>query len=293
MTGLDVFAFRLRFRVDRPGRRFLGSPWRGAFGHHLKRLVCLFPRGGECPECPLRQSCAYARVFEPNALIPDQAGSVPAPYALFPRWRSRGQGLDLHLSLFGEDAARQLPYLVHALKQAGRDGVAGNRFDFEGIEHWRDGAWASLDGVPRPLGGIIAPPAGGKVRVCMRSPLRCKHRGHYVGAREITLDVWLTALRRRLIALAEAVGDAAAMRKFCASGTAGEWREAEWRWREFPRYSRRQRSEMKVGGLIGGFALDEETARRLWPTLWLGQWTHAGKLATMGLGRYEMEVNGG
>ncbi len=291
MSVLAVYPFRLRFHADRPGRRFLGSPWRGAFGHWLKRTVCLF-RHGQCPECSLKGGCMYVRVFDPAIARDDGQRSQPAPYALFPRWREDGRVLEIGLTLFGEEAAGQLPYLVHALKQAGREGVAGKRFDFEGIEHWRGGAWTGLDDAIEPLDLAPAPAPFGKLRVRMLSPLRFKHRGRYVGAREITLDVWLASLRRRLIALAEAVGDAGAMREFCASVTEDEWRDAEWRWREFPRYSRRQRSEMKVGGLIGGFALDEETAQRLWPMLWLGQWTHAGKLATMGLGRYEMEEIG-
>lgn len=43
---------------------------------------------------------------------------------------------------------------------------------------------------------------------------------------------------------------------------------------------------MQMGGLMGSFRLDGVELDDFWPYLWLGQWTHAGKAATMGLGRY-------
>ena len=51
----------------------------------------------------------------------------------------------------------------------------------------------------------------------------------------------------------------------------------------------RQKTEMQMGGLLGSFQVDSVQLGELWPYLWLGQWTHAGKAATMGLGRYRIE----
>ena len=45
-----------------------------------------------------------------------------------------------------------------------------------------------------------------------------------------------------------------------------------------------------MGGVHGVFTISSHQGKQLWPMLWLGQWTHIGKLTTMGLGRYEMEV---
>jgi CRISPR/Cas system endoribonuclease Cas6 (RAMP superfamily) len=45
---------------------------------------------------------------------------------------------------------------------------------------------------------------------------------------------------------------------------------------------------MQMGGILGSFLLNGEELADFWPYLWLGQWTHAGKGATMGLGRYRI-----
>ena len=39
-----------------------------------------------------------------------------------------------------------------------------------------------------------------------------------------------------------------------------------------------------MGGLVGSFILNLSGLETVWPYLWLGQWIHAGKAATMGLG---------
>jgi len=44
-----------------------------------------------------------------------------------------------------------------------------------------------------------------------------------------------------------------------------------------------------MGGLIGEVELDGAGLESFWPYLWLGQWTHAGKGAVMGLGGYRIE----
>lgn len=47
-----------------------------------------------------------------------------------------------------------------------------------------------------------------------------------------------------------------------------------------------------MGGLVGSFALAGAALDRFWPLLWLGQWAHAGKGCSMGLGRYVLEPLG-
>ncbi|MGH8476071.1 MAG: CRISPR system precrRNA processing endoribonuclease RAMP protein Cas6 [Methylococcales bacterium] len=47
---------------------------------------------------------------------------------------------------------------------------------------------------------------------------------------------------------------------------------------------------MQMGGIVGRFQLDETELEPFWPYLWIGQWLHAGKSATMGPGRYAIEA---
>jgi hypothetical protein len=56
--------------------------------------------------------------------------------------------------------------------------------------------------------------------------------------------------------------------------------------------SSRQRQEMTLGGVLGRWTLSGNSAvlAQLWPWLWLGQWLHLGKNATVGLGGYRLAL---
>ena len=61
-------------------------------------------------------------------------------------------------------------------------------------------------------------------------------------------------------------------------------------WFDWKRYSSRQQQEMTLGGVVGQWHLHgpTEALANAWPWLWLGQWLHVGKNATMGLGGYRL-----
>ena len=61
------------------------------------------------------------------------------------------------------------------------------------------------------------------------------------------------------------------------------------KWFDWTRYSSRQHTEMNMGGLIGSVQLDMQDLDDFWPYLWLGQWTHAGKGTSMGMGAYTIK----
>lgn len=65
--------------------------------------------------------------------------------------------------------------------------------------------------------------------------------------------------------------------------------EAELRWRDWTRYSSRQKTQMKMGGLLGSIRLPGEQIEPFWPVIQLGQWVHAGKGSVMGLGKYRID----
>ena len=60
------------------------------------------------------------------------------------------------------------------------------------------------------------------------------------------------------------------------------------RWHDCERYSSRQKGRMAFGGMAGEAECEGPLASFL-PSLLFGQWTHAGKNATFGLGRDEVE----
>ena len=62
------------------------------------------------------------------------------------------------------------------------------------------------------------------------------------------------------------------------------------KWFDWTRYSSRQQQEMTLGGVLGHWTLHgaPDVLAKVWPWLWLGQWLHVGKNATMGLGGYAL-----
>ena len=75
---------------------YKGSTFRGAFGAALKETVCALKRQ-DCPQCLLRPSCLYARVFEIQPAVQSQRlAAAPHPYVIIPpqsRNIQRGQPL--------------------------------------------------------------------------------------------------------------------------------------------------------------------------------------------------------
>lgn len=56
---------------------------------------------------------------------------------------------------------------------------------------------------------------------------------------------------------------------------------------DWERYSNRQRTRMKLGGVVGTATYAGDLAPFL-PLLSLGEWLHVGKGATFGLGKYQI-----
>ncbi|HEX9944261.1 MAG TPA: hypothetical protein VGG03_19800, partial [Thermoanaerobaculia bacterium] len=68
---------------------FKGSMLRGAFGHALRRSVCLMGPEQPCETCRLRRACAYTRIFE--TFVEDEPppllrglDAAPRPYVFEP-----------------------------------------------------------------------------------------------------------------------------------------------------------------------------------------------------------------
>jgi hypothetical protein len=61
-------------------------------------------------------------------------------------------------------------------------------------------------------------------------------------------------------------------------------------WFDWTRYSSRQQQEMTLGGVLGNWTLHgaPDVLAEIYPWLWLGQWLHVGKNASMGLGKYHL-----
>ncbi len=302
-----ISRFRFVFRALDPLRMppYSGSAWRGLLGHGLRRSVCV-TRQPDCTGCLLAGSCLYSTFFESPGRysgVPERGAAVPHPFVLSiapdePREYAPGETLTLGINLIG-DASKPLPYLVHALEQAGRRGIGkGNgRFELLGVQAEPDlgrGGWLPVyspeqghmnrpPAVSRQWG---APPAG--VELTFTTPLRIKRHGKLVGPGEFALDHLLQQLSRRFDLLSRLYADHGRPAFSPTAGTSIRLTRSRLSWHDWTRYSSRQGDLMHMGGLIGGLVLEGQGLQELWPWLWLGQWLHLGKATSMGLGRYRL-----
>jgi hypothetical protein len=284
---------------------FLGSMLRGAFGHALRRMVCVMGPEQACAECGLRQACAYTRIFEPyveGEPPPFLRGIDQAvrPYVFEPLDEggrlAPGEALRFDLLLFGQ-AAELAAYTVLAVERMARVGLGARRapFRLQKVEALSpDGSAQEVFRAGAPLSGAritagvpeAVPLPEGEVTLRFETPLRIKVRDH-LNDRPRFRDLAFNMLRR-ILELAH----------FHVPGAVIEWNfrplleraddvrilAVDLAWHDWERFSQRQGTTMKLGGLVGTVTLAGDLAP-FNPLLRAAEVVHVGKGATFGLGK--------
>lgn len=301
---------------------YLGSVLRGGFGSALRRVCC--PLGaGHCTQCPHPPVCPYAYIFEtapvhgPEVLRDLQ--DVPRPFVLEvaplgsePVHLVPGDRVEFGFVLIGR-AVEYLPHCVAALRDMAVTGVGRNRrrLELERVLQVDPSAFlaGSTDGHTIYCSGA---PVNNKavaercvrsshilqlaerydgfgVKLVFETMTRLKHGDRLVGTPE--MHVMVRALMRRVSALAyfhhgirldldfRAIIDWSKRVKLVQDRTS---------WTEWVRYSNKQNSAMKMGGIIGEAAY-EGSVEPLLPLLIGGSLVHVGKNVTFGHGKYTVE----
>ena len=270
---------------------------------------------------------ACAALFEtpPQAtLLRQQFNQVPNPYVIEPpamgqRQLEAGDPLVFHMVLVGADALRQLPLIVHAWQRALGHGLGKQRapavleaLSWVGEQGQIEPVLDAVTGqvvshqaqllVPMTPGqpglpanaGAQGPSPSPSLSLHIDTPLRLQHQGQPLGPTQLDLrTLALAVVRRASLMLQIHAGlpvqpDMAALLETLAETTDDR---SQLRWHDWTRYSSRQQQEMTLGGVIGAWELSGPATTVLWPWLWLGQWLHLGKNATMGMGRYDLRCS--
>jgi hypothetical protein len=148
------------------------------------------------------------------------------------------------------------------------------------------GVRESLTAVP-----VVIPPPASAVLIELITPLRMKRHGRLVGPREFQVSDFLRQLLRRTRDIAHFHGETEGVGFMLPRSRAEVFDRTatmELRWRDWARYSSRQKSRLRMGGMTGSLRLQGETLEEWWPLLWYGQWLHLGKATSMGLGQYRI-----
>lgn len=303
LPRLPLARYRLRFQVAGEGRlpAYRGSAWRGVLGHALKKTVCV-TRLDSCPSCLLYRSCPYPYIFETppplGAKKMRKYSAAPHPFLLELSQAGKGGLEEVGLTLIGH-GNRFLAYLIHAFQRAGERGLGKDRVpmvlcDVSQTRVPEENSWVS---VYRPGGVLQAyppvvprlPPAPSSLTLQLQTPLRLQSRGRLVTPRSFQFSDLFSTLLRRVSMLSYFHTDTPLETDFAglvSKSRAVTPRAVTLAWKEWPRYSSRQKTSMQMGGLLGEIVLDLEEGSPFWPYLWLGQWVHAGKGTSMGLGQF-------
>ena len=298
----------LRLRVTLEARQkaelppYKGSLLRGAFGHALRRAVCAAGRGQDCDDCSLHEGCAYGRLFEPRQGFVAGRPSAVRPYVFEPHGFAERYGpgdlLKFDLLLFG-DAVELQAFAVLACERLAEAGLGYRRARFElqrvAFED-RRGAWRSgfERGVRRwgekapaaPLPGEPLP--GDRLTLRLLTPVRIKGDGRLI--RHFDFRLLASRMLRRTLELAHLAGGGAEaagdfdVEAFLERAEGVRVDDARTRWFDWRRFSNRQGSTMKLGGVVGEIDLegDLEPFSALLRT---AEVVHVGKGATFGLGK--------
>ncbi len=299
--------YRFVFTAEKslPETYYEGSAWRGAFGHALKRTVCVI-RKTRCEDCPLFTSCCYARIFEtpspPGTMKMRKYNSVPHPFVICPLANTKNKGGEytLQVRLFG-NTIQDLAYVVYAMSQAGSNGVANTRFELKRVEQYPASTvkepqviFSNQEGNPlQPLPGFEThiPELPKKIRIRFYTPFRVKKDGKLVSPEAFTFHNLFSPLLRRhsmLMYFHEEMELDVPFKELTTEAHHIEITQRNLRWFDWARRSSRQNSVIRMGGIVGDFVLETKKLEPYWPFLWLGQWTHVGKGTVMGLGNYNI-----
>ncbi len=313
MSNLSIGNYLLNFRIEEdcllpPAT---GSMWRGLLGHELQRMSTGEAAAPTDLPCWISRTRLYEYFIQtpppPDTPAMRRYPHVPHPYAFAMPLHEEdvrlpaNTHLELRIALFGK-ANELLNVAILALVRA----AAG------GLGKWR--ARASLLRVTQLLPGgesrhvfapgeqlrqpVLAapevPPAPTTaVRLRLLTPLRLQHQGRLMKPETFSPQALLMNLVRRhsMLHLFHGPGELQAdFRALKSDSQKVRLVDADLRWQRLARYSARQKQSVPLDGIIGSFVLDISQAPDLWPFLWLGQFTHAGKGTVFGLGQLKVET---
>lgn len=309
----DVPFLRLRFALEsRDDARlppYKGSLLRGAFGHALRRAVCAMGPRQPCETCSLNRACVYPRLFEafaPPEPPPFLHGrpAAPRPFVFEPLDERRdfrpGEHLPFDLLLFGQAVTLQA-FAVLAVERMAEAGLGARRHPFRlarashqdaagrwhvGYEH--DGRrWSEAAAVDRCEGAALD---DGRLRLHLVTPLRIKEKGRFVD--RLTFRTLAFRMLRRVLEVAHFHVPASKIDwdvdALLEQADAVRVTDADLSWLDWERYSNRQRTKMRLGGLVGALTLEGPLAP-FHDLLRAAEVLHVGKGTTFGLGKIRVE----
>jgi len=305
---------RYRFEIEAAEKlelpSYKGSTFRGAFGHAFKRVICAL-RNKECEGCLLKDKCVYSYVFftplPPGTERMRKYPYAPHPFVLEPplerdRFYEKGEKLYFELVLIGK-GIEYLPYFIYAFDELGQSGIGRKNGQFllkavyeVGVSDTsvriydsgaktladHDGRW-SLDEITSDVA------VDGVLGVTFLTPTRVKEGGEF--ASDVSFQLLVRSLLRRVSSLLYFhcnVDLNLDFKEMIERAGSVETRQNRLNWHDWERYSNRQKTRMKMGGVLGSVQYEGDMTE-FSPLIKLGEQVHVGKGTSFGLGKYMIE----
>lgn len=278
---------------------YSGSAFHGGFGAALRFTTCV--GGRRCGPCVRPQRCVYGSVFEPRK---SGGGDAPRPYVLEPPFAGRrrfepGERIAVGLVLIGS-ALAHVERIVDAFEVLGRRGIGDGRDAGQGLFHVSDVVTTEDDALIRG-DTLVGPDDRDATRATVEflTPVRIKARveGDRGLVDRIEFPVLMNALAGRVSDLlyyhcGSSRIDPRTYREVATSAAAVRIVGETPGWRDWERYSARQRATMQLGGVPGKICYAGPLGPAM-PYLRIGEYLHVGKAVTFGLGQMRVTIEQG
>ncbi len=310
---MEFCFYRMRFHFVAKGRVHFArgkaaNVLRGAFGTIFRKIACA-PQCVDSRVCQVRDSCVYARVFEPRASDEGPSGLAdpPRPFVfraahLDGRTVQPGESFYFDVHLFDLQEL-VIGYFVQAFVQLVSEGLGPGRaqsaltsvdlLDVSGevVRRLFDGVSLSASQIePCSLSLEAWCRPVPRVEVSFSTPMELKADHGVVERPEF--GVLLARLRDRLSILRALYGAGPLEIDFAEFGRRAEaiaMTRCEIRHKEVTRFSTRTRQSHPLGGFVG-VAEYEGELREFIPYLIAGQFTGVGRQTTWGKGEISVRI---
>lgn len=290
---------------------FKGSTFRGVFGNTFKKIVCVL-KSKVCDDCILKQNCVYAYIFETPPPAESTAifnmnkyKNIPHPFIIEPpldskKYFQEGEELEFSVILIGK-AASYLPYFIYTFSECGKQGIGKGRGRYtlkDVLTNDRKIVYTEKESK------IIAPEkqvieisedfdetwnSEEEITLNILTPIRLKNRNDLVRNLEFYILIKALMLRMNLLNFFHCEGVEARWnhKKLLDLSRTVRIVEDKTRWYDWERYSSRQQTRIRLGGIVGTIKYGGNM-KPFKELLKAGEILHIGKNTTFGLGKYKI-----
>ncbi|MCB4205236.1 CRISPR system precrRNA processing endoribonuclease RAMP protein Cas6 [Deferribacterales bacterium Es71-Z0220] len=261
IINYDSFNFLLKLEKNIFTSTYPAFVLRSILGKELKRFACIL-RHKKCEECPLKFQCAYSYIFETPIKKDTEflvgRDKASHPFTLYSNIdeNQHTDKIDFTISLFGK-GIEYFPYIFFGFLKGGENGIYRERTKYT-IEKVTCNDFLVNDGTNDSI--ELSEPKTfqldeDKTTLIEKSysikfitPVRLKVGGNYTA--NISYSDIIFSAFRRLEVLGNMYGKISPELKNINSLSEKEEKKCL-RWKEYNRYSARQKSAMKLGGAVG------------------------------------------